>query len=72
MAAMSKSQGSKKVGVLLVAGSIAVLVGGKMWSMKMKAVQNEQEEFRRQGILTPRQRKPPSPPAEAKAKVLFN
>lgn len=72
MAAMSKSQGSKKVCVLLVGGSIAVLVGGKMWSMKMKAVQNEQEEFRRQGILTPRQRKPPSPPAEAKAKVAVN
>ncbi|GLJ12604.1 hypothetical protein SUGI_0194450 [Cryptomeria japonica] len=72
MAAMSKSQGSKRVGVLLVAGSVAVLVGGKLWSIKMKALQDEQDDLRSQGLLTPLKRKPPCSPVEAKSKVAVN
>ncbi|KAH9320600.1 hypothetical protein KI387_015239 [Taxus chinensis] len=72
MASMSKPESSRRrAGVLLLAGSAIVLMGGKLLSMKMKALQNEQEDLYNRGVMMPRQ-KISSSSAAAKSKVAVN
>ncbi|KAH9325357.1 hypothetical protein KI387_005535, partial [Taxus chinensis] len=50
------SPGSQSKHVLLLAGSAIVLMGGKLLRMKMKALQNEQEDLYNRGVMMPRQK----------------